>query len=128
VADVITFQGETLLDSTEGTYQFTLGSIGRDMEPIKLARGAGLLVADLGTSGAEHRLTVTFVVPTASKAGIRSRIQAFHDSATDGTLVIPDETPIENCVLMGKAEWSPQQKVNGNKYRMVCSMTFTQLR
>jgi hypothetical protein len=131
---LITFRGSTVMNTNEGSYQFVPGSIGRDVEVLKLARGLGLLHKDLGTSGCEHRLFVNFMVPDADVAGIRTRVQAFYD-AVEGALVIPGLPSFPTCVLVGKPEWGPQQKCKVWRtnqyvaaYRMPCSMLFVQLR
>lgn len=123
----ITFRGVTLKAAAEGGYQFTPGSQGNARQLVPMARASAMLFKEMAFDGAAHQLTIFFV--HATQDTIRARVQAAY-AASEGALVVPGYGTFNDCVLIGKPQWGPQQKIKHGatpKYRMPCTMTFIQL-
>lgn len=95
----ITFRGQSLLTSVEGTYDFTPGSMNRQWSFVRLPRALGEFAKDLGRNGASHTLVARFHnVALAGLASVFSRISGFQTPVA-GALVVPDFGAYGNCVI-----------------------------
>src|SRR5688572_23437778 len=129
----ITFGGASLKSAAEGGYDFLAGSEGNARKIETMARAKGLLYKELAFDGIPHMLTCFFAIrpggsfstQTTAVNTLRTRIQGFYEDG-EGALVVPGFGSFNDCLLVGKPQWGPQQKITDG-FRCPCTMFFIQL-
>lgn len=110
MAPIITWRGLTILDSGEGTYSnFKPGLTTRIMKPEPLAQALGEIAKDLGRGGANHSVTVTYLVEDADLEDLIDRIETITNTSGSGTLSVPGWKAIPACVIQEPQVETPER-------------------
>lgn len=120
----VSFAGKTLVDSSEGGFRYTPGVKTADAKFGKPARGNRMWVKDLGYSGAEHQVNLTYDIPTSDLDNVLERFAEVGNGRI-GNLSLTGFPTVMRCV-MGKPRVS-QIKRSKTGYYFAVDVTFQEL-
>lgn len=125
-----------------GVWNFTPGMMARDWVMVRLPRGIGEIAKDMGLSGCDHELQLTYLnVAPEDVAGVFEFLEDMWipsgGSPASGTLTVPGYGSYPHCVvtacepdalaLRAKAQ-TPSNLAGSKAYNLGFTITFRQLR
>ena len=122
----VTHASRTVIDDSEGGFNFAPGVVGQEVQMIRLARSTKLRAKDLGKAGCSLSLTVDFVGTESAFNSFKNRIEGLYDM-TIGDLDVPGSGSYDDCLFVGTPSFSEQIALQDNEYLYTVTMELIQL-
>lgn len=100
----VKYRDVTIITDAQGVWRLTPGMMRREWVMVRMPRGIGEIAKDMGLSGCDHQLSLSFL--NVSESDVDNTFESLQElwtpesgSPKSGTLVVPDYGTYPHCVI-----------------------------